>query len=344
LGTAFVTGATGCLGINLVGELLTAGWHVVAMHRATSRLDDLAALPVDRVIGDVTDLASLVKAMPSGVDVVFNVAGDNTLWARNEERKRGVHVDGARNVVEAAIRQRARRLVHTSSGFAYGEHHGRINEETTSTAASSPLATIRTKWEGEQEVRRGLERGLDAVILEPAIFTGPHDRHAWSRLFPMVRDGRLPLAPSGRNSWAHVREVARAHVAAARLGRRGEGYILAGADASWVEVLGIIGELVGRPGPRQTMPPWVLHGLGSAMQLASHVTGREPEITPEGAAILASEALFDCRKAVRELGYRPAPLREILEDCHRWMTAVGLLTPGRPQGAPRQPAAGRSHR
>jgi nucleoside-diphosphate-sugar epimerase len=330
LGSAFVTGATGCLGINLVGELLAAGWNVVAMHRATSRLDDLAALPVDLVIGDVTDLGSLVKAMPAGVDAVFNLAGDNTLWARNEERKRGVHVAGARNVVEAAIQQGAKRLVHTSSAGAYGEHHGTVSEETPSTAASSRLATFRTKWEGEQEIRRGLERGLDAVILEPAIFTGPHDRHAWSRLFRMMRDGRLPLAPSGRSSWAHVREVARSHIAAARLGRRGESYILAGADATWVEVLGIIGELVGRPGPRRTMPSWILHGLGSAMQLASHVTGREPEITPEGAAILASEALYDCSKAVRELGYRPAPLRGILEDCHRWMTAVGLLARGRP--------------
>lgn len=325
MGIAFVTGATGCLGTNLVGELLSASWHVVAMHRGTSRLDDLAALPVDRVVGDVTDLGSLVRAMPAGVDAVFNVAGDNTMWARNEKRKRRVHVDGTHNVIEAAIRQRAKRLVHTSSAGAYGEHHGIVSEETPSTAATSRLATFRTKWEGEQEVRRGMERGLDAVILEPAIFTGPHDRHAWSRLFRMVRDGRLPWAPSGQNSWAHVREVARAHIAAARLGRRGEGYILAGADASWVEVLGIIGELVGRPGPRRTMPSWVLRGLGGVMQLVSQVTGREPDVTPEGAAILASDALFDCGKAIRELGYRPAPLREILGDCHRWMLAEGLL-------------------
>jgi nucleoside-diphosphate-sugar epimerase len=57
----------------------------------------------------------------------------------------------------------------------------------------------------------------------------------------------------------------------------------------------------------------------------SLVTGREPDVTPEGAAILASDALFDCGKAIRELGYRPAPLREILGDCHRWMLAEGLL-------------------
>jgi nucleoside-diphosphate-sugar epimerase len=321
-----VTGATGCLGINLVGELLGAGWHVVAMHRATSGLDDLAALPVERVVGDVTDLDSVLRAMPACVDAVFNVAGDTTLWGRNDERKRHVHVAGTHNVVKAALERGAKRFVQTSSAGTLGGPRGTVTEESPSAAASSPVATFRTKWEGEQEVRRGVEKGLQAVILNPAIFTGPHDRHAWSRLFPMVRDGMLPLAPPGRSSWAHVREVARAHVAAARLGRPGENYILSGADATWVEALGIIGDLVGRPGPRHAMPSWMLKGLGWAMDLASHITGREPAITPEGAKILAWEALFDCGKAVRELGYRPAPLREILGDCHRWMLGAGLLT------------------
>jgi dihydroflavonol-4-reductase len=330
LTTAFVTGATGCLGTNLVGQLVAEGWHVVAMHRGTSRLDELAALPVERVVGDLTDLDSVVRAMPSGVDVVFNVAGDTSVWARNAERKRRVHVEGTRNVVTAALQRRAKRLVQTSTAGTIGENGERISEETPSTASSSRVLTFRTKWEGEQEVRRGLARGLDAVIMNQVVFTGPHDRHNWSRLFRMVQDGTLALAPPGRNSWAHVREVARAHIAASRLGRSGENYILAGADATWVEALRIIGELVGRPGPRRTMPPWMLRAVGRAMHLASYVTGREPAITPEGARILAMDCAFDCSKAIRELGYRPAPLREILEDCYHWMVAEGLLAPRRP--------------
>ena len=63
------------------------------------------------------------------------------------------------------------------------------------------------------------------------------------------------------------------------------------------------------------------------MHLTAIVTGREPAITPEGAEILVAECTFDCSKAIRELDYRPAPLREILEDCHSWMVAEGLLAP-----------------
>ena len=74
----------------------------------------------------------------------------------------------------------------------------------------------------------------------------------------------------------------------------------------------------------------MLRGVGPAMHRAAYLTGREPAITPEGADILVAECSFDCSRAVRELGYRPAPLREILEDCHRWMVTEGLLAQGRP--------------
>jgi nucleoside-diphosphate-sugar epimerase len=326
--TAFVTGATGCLGSNLVGELVARDWKVVAMHRAGSALGSLSALPVEHVIGDVTDVDSLVRAVPPGVDTVFHLAGVTSVWGRDDDRKRRVHVEGTRNVVEAVLRRGARRLVHTSTAGTLGERGHGISESAVSRAASSRIATFRTKWQGEQEVRRGMERGLDAVIMNPAIFSGPQDRHNWSRLFGMVREGRLPMAPPGRTSWAHVREVARAHVTAAREGRPGESYVLAGTDASWVEVLRIVAERVGRPGPRGILPPWLLRAAGRTLELASRLTGREPPITREGAEILVADCTFDCGKAVRELGFRPVPLRTILEDCHRWLVTEGLLPPG----------------
>lgn len=72
--TAFVTGATGFVGLNLVAELCARGWRVTALHRPTSELRHLAAFPVARAIGDITDPASLEAAMPEGVEAVFHVA------------------------------------------------------------------------------------------------------------------------------------------------------------------------------------------------------------------------------------------------------------------------------
>ena len=101
--TAFVTGATGFVGLNLVEALAQEGWRVLALHRPESELKYLARLPAERVTGDVTDRASLERALPPGVDAVFHVAGDTNLWSPRNARQDRVNIDGTRNVVEAAL-------------------------------------------------------------------------------------------------------------------------------------------------------------------------------------------------------------------------------------------------
>ena len=67
-----VTGATGFLGLNLVEYLTRLGWDVTALHRVTSELTYLRRFPVRPAEGALEDRASLVRAMPEGVDVVFH--------------------------------------------------------------------------------------------------------------------------------------------------------------------------------------------------------------------------------------------------------------------------------
>ena len=76
--TAFVTGGTGFIGLNLVQELVNQGWQVTALHRETSDLTYLSRFPVDLTEGSVTDIDSLRSAVPAGTDVIFHVAGDTT--------------------------------------------------------------------------------------------------------------------------------------------------------------------------------------------------------------------------------------------------------------------------
>ena len=102
-GTAFVTGANGFVGLNLVGELLAQGWRVLALHRAGSDTRYLQRMAAERVAGDVTDAGSVLRAMPRGVDAVFHVAGDTNLWSRNNAAQDRVNIDGTRHLVGAAL-------------------------------------------------------------------------------------------------------------------------------------------------------------------------------------------------------------------------------------------------
>ena len=143
--TAFVTGATGFLGLNLVEALLAQGWRVVALHRPDSDLKYLRRLSAERAVGDVTHAPSVRRAMPQGVDAVFHAAGDTSLWSGHNAAQDRVNVDGTRNVVGAALERRARRFVHTSSISAYGLQGSRFDESAAQLGGISPVNYDRSK-------------------------------------------------------------------------------------------------------------------------------------------------------------------------------------------------------
>ena len=323
--TAFVTGATGFVGLNLVEELLAQGWRVIALHRAGSELKYLQRMQAERVTGDITDANAVRRAMPQGVDAVFHVAGDTNLWSRRNAAQDRINIDGTRNVVDAALERRALRLVHTSSISAYGLQRGRLDERTPLLGKYSSVNYNRSKHLAEEAVRAGIARGLDAVILNPGAILGPYDTRNYARLVRLVAARKLPGVPPGALPFCHVREVARAHVAAFEKGRKGENYLLGGADASFVELLREIGAALGMPVPARPTPAWVLRLLGAFGALSGALTGKEPTLTPETARQATRELTCDCAKAMRELGYRAVPLRDMVRDCVNWLAAEGLL-------------------
>jgi dihydroflavonol-4-reductase len=323
--TAFVTGATGFLGVNLIHELLADGWRVVALHRPTSDLRRLRGLTVEMVSGTITDADSILRVMPEELDAVFHVAGNTTLWSRRHGEQFRDNVEGTRNVARAALAKGARRFVQTSSVAAFGDHRGRIDESTPSIAARSSINYSRTKWLAEKEVEAAIADGLDAVMINPTHILGPFDDGNWARMFTMVAEDRLPGVPPGRGSFCHVREVARAHISAVEKGRTGERYLLGGADASFLEVVQVIGRLTGRKVPTRTVPEIALKLAGTTRAAKAFFTGREPDLTPEAARMVSKNLTVDSSKAERELGYRPVPLETILTDCYDWLRSEGLL-------------------
>jgi len=323
--TAFLTGATGFVGTVLAGELAAQGWQVTAMHRPGSNLKHVQRLAVRLVPGDITDKASLLAALPPAVDAVFHVAGDTSLWSRRNAQQNRVNVDGTRHMVEAALEHGARRFVHTSSISAYGLQTGRIDERAEQLGRVSPVNYQRSKFLAEEEVRAGVRRGLDAVILNPAAIMGPYDTVNWARMIRLVHAGKLPGVPPGAMSFCHVREVAHAHIAAAERGKRGENYLLGGADAPLLELVHLIGEVAGRKVPAKPTPAWVLRAIGRAGEWASVLSGRQPTLTPEAARMVTRTLYCDCTKAERELGFRRVALRALVEDSYRWLKDEGLL-------------------
>jgi len=326
--TAFVTGGTGFLGRHVVEQLAAGGWQVVALHRPTSDVRALKLYANVRLVeGAITDPESLARAMPEGCDAVFHIAGNTSLWSGGNAEQTRDNVDGTRNVVETAIAKQAKKLVHTSTQGSWGDvPESPFDETTPQRGGESWINYERTKYLGELEVMKGVERGLHACILCPGHILGRYDAHNWARVIKLVATEKLPGVPPGKGTWGHASEIARAHVTAVEKGRDGERYLLGGVDATYLEVVQIIARMTGKKSPRRTTPSWVLRIIGRVSEWGSYFTKKAPTITPEIAAGTARPPfLFKSDKAIRELGYRAVPLEVMLGDAYEWLKSENLL-------------------
>ena len=100
---AFVTGATGFLGINLVQNLLQQGWKVTVLHRPQSNLTYLNQFDLTKVVGRIEDYTTLETAMPDNIDVVFHVAANTGAWSKLDKQQYQDNVVGTRNVVKCSM-------------------------------------------------------------------------------------------------------------------------------------------------------------------------------------------------------------------------------------------------
>lgn len=327
--TAFVTGATGFVGMNLARELVGGGWKVTALTRDGSPVEALSGLDIRFVEGELTEAASVLQAMPEGVDAVFHVAASTNVWSRRNAEQTRVNVDGTRHVIQAAVRRSAGRVIHTSSFVVWGFQGGLLDESRPRADNADWINYVRTKHAAELVVDQAIEeQGLDAVVLNPAHILGPGDRRNWSRMIRLVEAGKLPGVPPGGGAFADVREVAKAHVQAFEHGRTGHRYLLGGEDTPFLDVVRMTGELLGRPVPRRASPAWLLRGVARMNAAVAAVSGREPDLTPEAAAMITRHLQCDSGKAQRELGYRFTPIRQLLQDTIAWMRQQGALRSG----------------
>ncbi len=316
---AFVTGATGFLGHHLVAALRAADWEVIALCRPGTDTRSLKQPGVHWVEADLGLGRELREVMPSKPDAVFHAAYNISLWQEDADEQTRLNVYGTRNVVRAALDKGARRFIHSSSILAYGLHGGTISEDTPSRASRSTINFVRTMAQAEREVRRGMRKGLAAVIMNPAHMLGAYDLHGWGRIIRLVKQRRIIAAPPGGGSFCHVEAVAQAHVQAATQGRIGQNYLLGGTDLTYVRLLKMVGAALRRPTLSKPLPSRVLNGYARMQELLSPLVRGKPDITREMIQILSAHSYCRSHKAQKELGYSPVPVERMIEDSTAWL-------------------------
>lgn len=323
---AFVTGATGFIGINLVKLLIAKGWKVTALHRNQSNRKPISDLPIKWIKASITDRPSITQKLPDNIDVVFHLAADTSLWSRNNERQTAVNVAGTKNVVQAASQKGVNTFIHTSSVAAWGEVHGKVTEQLPQQGCKSWINYASSKYAGEREALKGENKGMKVVILNPANVVGPHDTKNWGRLFLAICKNELPFIADGRVSVAHVNEVAKAHLAAVENGKPGEHYILSGEDSTFTHFVNTIADVCKVKKRPAVISPVLFKGLARTLSWKSTFFNERPKITPELAKLMTRKnVMYSSRKAVKELNYAIPPMHESIQDCYNWMKKEGKV-------------------
>lgn len=327
-----ITGATGLVGSHVAGLLRREGLRVSAFVRPTSPVavvDHLRSLGVELVDGDVTDPASVRRAMVDVTHVVHGAAkvGD---WGPAEVYRR-TNVQALEALVDAASQGgKLRRFVMISSlGVYEPRDHHRTDETVPMTLAGFDPYT-RTKAESEQWIVDSGRRGLPAVILRPGFVYGPRDRQVLPRLAATLRsdrffyfgDGHQVLNNTAARNIAHaVRLALDAAVAP------GEVFNITDEPlATRREFIGTIARLLKLPEPRRHLPLMMAKPLAWTLDRTFRAIGTEdaPLLSMARYKFLALNLDFSIEKAKRLLGYRPVVgYQDGLAEAVAWYLSEG---------------------
>ena len=331
---AFVTGASGFIGSNLVHELVAQGHHVKALLRPNSDKRGLAGVEFERVTGDVFDRKLLEREM-EGCDWCFHVAASYHLWLRDYKPMYAVNIEGTRNVLEAAGKAGCQRIVHTSTVGCVGLPKmvdGRLVPSTELDVISNEQLTNhykRSKWQAECVATKLAHNGLPIIIVNPTAPVGPRDVKPTptGQVIVDFLNRKLPAYLDTGLNWVHVRDVAAGHILAAERGDIGERYILGNQEGNWTlrETLAALEEITGIPAPKTQIPYWVALAAAQVNECAAFFTGKPPRAPLAGVRMARYKMWFNPAKAIRVFQLPQTPPRQALADAVEWFRANGYM-------------------
>ena len=319
---AFVTGATGFVGSHVARALTEQGADLRLLVRPTSPTANIEGLRGDRVVGDLCDLESLKSAM-AGCDVVFHVAADYRLWARDPREMYRSNVEGTRNVIQAAQLASVRRVLYTSSVSTMGfTRNGHLAHEDSPVNLREMIGHYKkSKFQAESLALEAGRNGAAVIVVNPTTPVGERDIKPTptgriivdflKRKFPAYVDTGLNLVD--------VKECARGHVTAMEKGKPGERYVLGGENLSLKQILDKLAAITGLPSPRVKLPYAVALATGVVdTAIRGVLLRREPRVTIDAVRMGRKKMFVSSAKAERELGWQIVPVDNALRRAVEW--------------------------
>ena len=325
--TILVTGATGFVGNNIVEALLARGERVVGFGQGGMPANALRAFArygdaLENVEGDVRDEACVERLFATRrIEGMVHAAVITAGVARERQDVSAivdVNVTGTARVLETARRYGVGRIVHVSSGSAYGRSLfdcERLYEDVTPERPQTMYQI--TKFAGERTALRLRElHALDLVCVRLGSVIGPWERDTGVRdtlsthfqLAKMAALGETVLLPQRefRRDWVYCRDVAVAIAGLLFAPKLGHALYNISSDLTW-----------------GGLAPWCRKLQEIYPQFAYRVAG-DGEKSNLGIAELQDRGVMDIGRLRQDIGYAPkyGPA-QAYEDYAEWLRSYG---------------------
>jgi len=341
-----VTGGTGLVGSHVLYNLLQSGQKVRALRRSSSNLKTVVKSfsyytsnaeelfqQIEWVEGDILDYHSMEEVL-SGVTDVYHCAAMVSFHPNDHDSMLNNNVKGTANLIDAAIFNKVKRFCHVSSIAALGKTQDgtQINEETYWIPSKQKSAYSLSKFFSEMEVWRGIEEGLDAVIVNPSIILGPGNWDIGSpKLFQTIWKG-LKYYTKGETGFVDVRDVAQVMTQLMQPATfdqfKNQRFILNAGNLSYQDFFNKIADALQRPRPKTFASDLVLQIAWRAARLASFFSGKRPAITREAVSGSNNINHFNGTKIQRSIDFEYRPLDKTIQDISQlFLKDVELLAP-----------------
>lgn len=322
-----VTGGTGFLGAHLLVQLTAEGVPVRAIKRSESSLNFVKQIfqlyatdftkqweLIEWKEADLMDIFQMEESL-QGVTQVYHCAGKVSFSPSKRNELLAINARGTANLVNLCLNIPGIRLCHVSSIAAIGrsrlddviaEDRFWKNDPNNSWYAIS-------KYQAEREVWRGIEEGLNAVIVNPAVILGVCNwQEGTGRMFSQVWNG-LTFYTQGVTGWVDVMDVTKAMIILMKSPVVAERYILSEGNYTYREIFNLIADNLGKKHPNVYASPLLTNFAWQVEALRSFFTGKEPLITKESARTASLSCFYDNSKFIKQFSFTYTPIATTIQ-------------------------------
>lgn len=295
-----------------------------ALVRPTSKVRELE---VEVVNGDLRDSESLERAV-TGCGLVFHVAADYRLWAKDPGELYRSNLEGTRNLLTAARQAGVERVVYTSTVGCIGIPKDRPGCEDVEVRLEQMTGAYkRSKFQAEQVAVEFASSGFPVVIVNPTAPMGDHDFKPTptGRIVVDYLKGAMPAFVDTGLNLVDVKDTAEGHLLAAERGQPGQRYILGCENLTLEQILARLAKISGGKVPRWRIPYAVAYTAGLVSTGWANLTGREPRAPLDAVKMSKVKMFVSSEKAKRELGFNPGPVDDALMRAVDWFRANGYV-------------------